>query len=369
MENAKGAVPKYKQILLELRRSLAAGEYKPGDRMPSEADLGLQFGVSRLTIQRVLKELQIEGAIERKAGSGTYVRARVSEGNLFGLLIPGLGETEIFDPICQGIARAGSRGGHALLWGDATLGAGQEQQALNVCRDYILRGISGVFFAPLEGIEGKDRLNQEIILLLEAARIPVVLLDRCVYAYPRRSRYDLVGIDNRRAGHVVTQHILAQGARAPVFLARPFGAPTVDARIRGFLDALSGNGRPWDRVVRCEPSDVDAIGEAMTRLKPDGFVCANDITAAKLMHSLDELGHAVPRDVRIVGIDDVRYAKLLRVPLTTLRQPCLEIGETAVEAMLSRMANPDLPARDMLLDCELIVRASCGEEAAAVNAK
>jgi GntR family transcriptional regulator, arabinose operon transcriptional repressor len=133
VEGPKGAAPKYKQILLELRRSVAAGEYKPGDRMPSEADLGLRFGVSRLTIQRVLKELQIEGIIERKAGSGTYVRVRVSEGSLFGLLILGLGETEIFDPICQGIARAGSRGGHALLWGDPTLGAGHEQLGCVFC--------------------------------------------------------------------------------------------------------------------------------------------------------------------------------------------------------------------------------------------
>jgi GntR family transcriptional regulator, arabinose operon transcriptional repressor len=224
---------------------------------------------------------------------------------------------------------------------------------------------SGVFFAPIEGIEGKDRLNQKIILLLQAAKIPVVLLDRCVYAYPRRSSYDLVGIYNRRAGHLVTQYLLAQGARSPVFLGRPFAAPTVDARIRGFLDAVSRDGRSWDRVVRCEPSDLDAVGEAMARLKPDDFVCANDITAPKLMHSLDELGHAVPKEVRIVGIDDVRYAKLLRVPLTTLRQPCLEIGESAVDAMLSRMARPDLPARDISLGCELIVRESCGESSAA----
>ena len=360
----KGAAPKYKQILLELRRSIADGEYQPGDRMPSEADLGQRFDVSRLTIQRVLKELQIEGLVERKAGSGTYIKTPTAEGRLFGLLIPSLGETEIFEPICQGIARAGARGGHALLWGDPTLGvAGQERQAVDVCSDYISRGVSGVFFAPIEGIEGKDRLNREIIELLEQAKIPVVLLDRCICPYPRRSRYDLVGIDNRRAGHIVTEHLLAQGSRAPVFLARPFTAPTVDARIRGFFDAVSRNERPWDRVLRCEPSDLEAVRETMAKLKPDGFVCANDMTAATLMHSLEELGHSVPREVRIVGIDDVRYAKLLRVPLTTLRQPCLEIGETAVAVMLSRMARPELPARDILLACELIVRDSCGESA------
>lgn len=355
-------IPKYKQILLKLRRSISEGEYKPGDRMPSEADFGARFAVSRLTIQRVLKELQLEGLVERKVGSGTFVKPRSDEGKLFGLLIPGLGETEIFEPICQGIAKAGRRGGHALLWGDAGQGiTEQEGQALITCADYVARGVAGVFFAPIEGVEGKDRLNQAIVELLDSAKIPVVLLDRCIEAYPRRSRFDLVGIDNRRAGHLVTAYLRAQGARAPVFLARPFTAPTVDARIQGFFDALDSIEKPWDRAVRCDPADVDAVREVIFRLRPDGFVCANDITAAHLMHSLEELGHSVPEEVRIVGIDDVRYAKVLRVPLTTLKQPCREIGETAVEVMLSRIARPDMPARDILIACELIVRESCGE--------
>jgi len=68
----------------------------------------------------------------------------------------------------------------------------------------------------------------------------------------------------------------------------------------------------------------------------------------------------IPRDVRIVGIDDVNYASLLPVPLTTIRQPCREIGAAALEAMLDRLDRPNMPARDILLDCELIVRESCG---------
>jgi DNA-binding LacI/PurR family transcriptional regulator len=101
----------------------------------------------------------------------------------------------------------------------------------------------------------------------------------------------------------------------------------------------------------------------MDRQKPDAFVCANDVTAATLMQTLETLGFAVPKDVRITGFDDVRYSKLLRVPLTSLRQPCQELGEMAVMAMLTRLAQPDLPARDILLDCKLIVRRSCGSPA------
>src|SRR2546430_12262674 len=62
-------------------------------------------------------------------------------------------------------------------------------------------------------------------------------------------------------------------------------------------------------------------------LRPDGIVCANDRTAGKLMHSLRLLKYRVPKDVRLVGIDDVEYAKLLPVPLTTLRSEERRVGK------------------------------------------
>jgi GntR family transcriptional regulator of arabinose operon len=79
------------------------------------------------------------------------------------------------------------------------------------------------------------------------------------------------------------------------------------------------------------------------------------------MRTLDALEIKVPEQMRIVGIDDVRYASHLRVPLTTLRQPCKAIGEVAMQTMLARIADPRLPVRDILLDCTLVVRRSCGE--------
>jgi DNA-binding LacI/PurR family transcriptional regulator len=78
------------------------------------------------------------------------------------------------------------------------------------------------------------------------------------------------------------------------------------------------------------------------------------------MHTLISLGQRIPSDIRVVGIDDVKYARLLPVPLTTQRQPCRDIGKVALSVMLDRIANPDLPPRDVLLGCELIVRKSCG---------
>ena len=66
--------PKYQQIVAFLNRAIAIGEYQPGQKLPSEADLVERFSTSRLTVQRALKELQHQDLIERRAGSGTYVR-------------------------------------------------------------------------------------------------------------------------------------------------------------------------------------------------------------------------------------------------------------------------------------------------------
>ena len=95
--------PKYQQIVIDLRRAITLGEYKEGARLPSEADLVVRFTTSRLTVQRALKELQHQGLIERRAGSGTYVR-RVdrAEQYVFGLLIPGLGDPLVDVVFCRG---------------------------------------------------------------------------------------------------------------------------------------------------------------------------------------------------------------------------------------------------------------------------
>ena len=98
----------------------------------------------------------------------------------------------------------------------------------------------------------------------------------------------------------------------------------------------------------------------MDSARPDGFVCANDFTAAQLLKTLDALGISVPGDVRMVGFDDVKYASLLSVPLTTIHQPCADMGALAVGAMLDRLRSPKMPPRDILLNFHVAVRSSCG---------
>ena len=357
-------VPKHQQVYTALRRDIQSGRLRSGDRLPSEAALVRQFGASRITVGRAVRDLQTAGLVERRAGSGTFVaRPRPTAALSFGLLIPDLGETDIFEPVCQGMMASPLAQEHALVWGSlAGTHGSREDRAWRLCLQYIDRRVAGVFFAPLELAAAQEDVNTRIAQALDEARIPVVLLDRTVVPYPQRGHHDLVGIDNRRAGYVITEHLLQRGARRIAFAARPLAAATVGAREAGYREALYARGGPVEpRLVgRLDPGDADAVRAFFDAASPDAVVCANDRTAGLLMHTLLRLGQRVPEDIRLAGVDDAEFAALLPVPLTTLRQPSHQIGDAALAAMLERVGRKELPTRDILLHAELVVRKSCG---------
>jgi GntR family transcriptional regulator, arabinose operon transcriptional repressor len=358
-------LPKYQQVVEVVKNEILSGRYQPGQKLPSEAALVKRFGASRITVGRALRELRQAGLIQSRAGSGSFVGPAVSgeDGLLFGLLIPNLGDTEIFGPITQGMSQAPQARTNALLWGNiAPEPETKDEQTWQLCQQYIAKKVAGVFFAPLERTAASDQTNHLVLSALERAGMPVVLLDRCILPYPRRSRHDLIGIDHRRAGYMITEHLLKLGCQRIAFVGYANSASTVTARIGGYRDALfiAGISVTRDMVQNFDSDQVNEVRMFMENLKPDGIVCANDRTAGHLMQSLIQLNYRIPQDVRIVGIDDVEYASLLPVPLTTVHQPCKEIGEAAVAAMLERVAAPGMPIRDILLDCNLVVRDSCG---------
>src|SRR5687768_13810488 len=151
MEKAAAPARKHQQVYSALRRDIQSGRLVSGDRLPSEADLVRLFGASRITVGRAVRDLQAAGLVERRAGSGTFVRNRPKSAGLsFGLLIPDLGDTEIFEPICQGIMASPLAAEHALIWGSITPSGARQDDAWRLCRQYIERRVAGVFFAPLE---------------------------------------------------------------------------------------------------------------------------------------------------------------------------------------------------------------------------
>lgn len=360
------SAPLHRLIYEKLLEEIQTGVYKPGERLPSEALLCERFGASRITVAKAFQNLQRDNLVRRRPGSGTYVEKPAEQSSLkFGLLIPDLGSTDIFEPICQGIMRSPAARSHSLTWGHQNLDETDKLKATErLCQQYIAQKVDGVFFAPTEYAATRDEANHRMAAMLQRAGIAVVLLDRDYEHYPERSEFDLVGIDNHRAGYLLTEHLLKAGAKRVVFAVRENSATTVEARMAGYREALyRSQGQCGGAVVSGDFEDVKLVQQMLSRHKPDGIVCANDVTAARLMKTLVSLGVKVPEDVRMVGIDDVSYAKFLPTPLTTLRQNCAEIGIVAMDVMLERLRQPEMPVREVLVRCELVVRESCGSSA------
>ena len=371
MQDSPDSSSRYGTIARQLREELAAGRYGAEGRMPSESQLVRRFGVSRPTVARALHVLADEGLVERRAGSGTFATSggkhRTGQGaTVLALLIPELGNTEIFQLICGEIASLARVHNFSLVWGGSTqpkLDADLSlKHAEELCRQFIQRGVNGVFFAPYELVPEKEEANRRMAVMLRDAGTQVVLLDRDLGPFPTRNDFDVVGVDNVAAGFQLAEHLIKLGCRTIHFVNRPLSAPTVQARIAGVREALARKKLPCpdDWICEGDPGDLKFVRSLVQPNRPDAFVCANDHTAALLLRSLQQLKLAVPKMIRVVGMDDLTFATFVTPALTTVHQPCRDIAIAAFRAMTERLADPTLPARQITLAPRLIVRDSCG---------
>ncbi len=334
-------IPKHREIYRTLVAEIADGQYNATQRLPSEVQLVRRFGVSRPTAARALRDLQNEGVVERRVGAGSFLTKGAKPSNVeasrqLGLLLPELEVSEILEVLCGELAVLTRANDYSLLWASSAQASHRAdltvKDAEEACQHLIDRSVRGVFFAPFEFAPDKDRVSKRTVEQLRRAGIAVVLLDR-----------DL-------------------GVRRIAFVARPFSAPTVSARVAGAREALFAAGlEPSKDFYRIgDPRDQAFVQELTAGCKIDGIICANDFTAAQLMHSLAKAKIRVPDDIRLIGFDNLKYAELFGVPLTTVSQPLRDMAANAMRAMLNRLADPTLPATALLSNPRLVVRASCG---------
>jgi LacI family transcriptional regulator len=363
---------KHHVISRQLSTEILAGKYRHTGRIPSEAQLVKRFGVSRPTVGRAVKDLQEQGLVQRRQGSGTYIRSEKDGGQQthalpqLGMIVPSLRHTEIFEAICGELASLARVNDFGLWWEGNTSPATEAKltvaEAEALCARFIEHKVAGVFFVPFEHKADREAANRRIAEQLRQAGIPVVLLDRDLGAFPSRSAYDLVGVDNFAGGYLLAEHLIKLGARRLAYIMRPLTASTVDARIAGARVAMRNHGLDEAKrfVYAGDPSDLKFIRSFASSRQLDAILCTSDHIAAQVLQSLNRLGIRVPQDLRLVGFDDVRFASLLTIPLTTMEQPCRDIALTAFNALRERINNPTLPFRTLTLQPRLVVRETCG---------
>lgn len=194
-------------------------------------------------------------------------------------------------------------------------------------------------------------------------RTPYLLFDR---NFPHLAAH-FVGSDDVRVGEMATEHLIALGRKRIAHIGGKNTSPSFD-RLRGFRNAMAEARLPVPEgfvVIRERVEETgDAVGfQAMQDLlrqqpRPDAVFCYNDLTAVGAMEAVAEAGLRVPEDVAVIGCGNFRYAKYLRVPLSSIDHGTAELGRIAGKLALDLSANPEQPPRSVLLQPSLVVRQS-----------
>ena len=358
-------VNSYKEILDLLRSEILGGKFSSTHKFPSSTALARRFKTTRFMVRQALDRLRQEGLIVSQKGSGTFV-SRAARSRLIGVVIPGVSySSEFFSPIITALLKSAHEHDYTILMEGVWTPDAKEnsEKALSVARRLVVQKVAGVIYQPLEYSENAEAANRRILELFSKAGIPVVLLDGDIVAYPKRSDFDLVSIDNVAAGETIAMHLVECGAKNICFLMRESWVQNVKNRAHGVGNVVLANDMSWksSNVVCGDPLDAEFVGRLMRRRpRPDAFVCENDVLAAGLKKTLESLGFAVPDAVKIAGFDDVQIARITQPGLTTIRQPLETIAQMVFRRLCERMSDPrnPLPPFHAVCPFSLVVRGS-----------
>lgn len=194
-------------------------------------------------------------------------------------------------------------------------------------------------------------------------KTPFLLVDR---DFPYLSAH-FVGSDDYEIGRIATEHLITIGRKRIGHIGGRGMSPSVE-RLRGYRETLHRHQMKSAEECIVTLERVEELGDeagyaAMKELlklpnRPDAVFCYNDLTAIGAMEAVRAAGLAVPDDVAFVGTGNLRYAKYLRVPLTSVDQQPEKLGRHAGELALELMEKPDMPSRTVLLTPKLVVRQS-----------
>lgn len=365
--------PRSRQIYESIRSRIDCGELLPGAKLPTEIQLMQHFAVSRTTVSRALRDLELQGLIRRRRGSGTYVRelTPATEHLDLAFFVPwveaGSGLPYVEGLIHQRLADLASRRQSTLLLKCLADGAALSERAVDAARNLVDLRIDGVFYYPAELPGDQMQLNRVVVDVLVAAGIRVVLIDRDIVPFPGRSEFTRIGYDNRRGGVVLTEHLIRVGCKRVAFVGIPEVSTAVADRLAGFYEAHRMYGLSVDKKLVHMVDEVEITrsfcDELIRRDKPDAIICKMDRFAALIGRHLMAKGIKIGEDIKLAGFDDDPIAELLPVPLTTIRLPVQSFAQAAYEAMLDNVTGMDTNARQIVIDAELVVRGSTDRSA------
>lgn len=256
-----------------------------------------------------------------------------------------------FGALLKGIESVVEAAGMHLMVSSGHAGSETEKRSV----DFLRQRRADALIVYLEGVSDDD------LLTWMKTGPPLIIVGR--RHIPELEKVS-VWLNNERGGYLATEHLINNGHTRIAHLAGKMTHQDGRDRLRGYRAALDAAGLPFDPELVIE-SDFTEIGgqhAAEQLLKRDlsmtALFAANDQTAAGALNALRGANVRVPEDLSVVGYDDILLASFLYAPLTTVRQPMLEMGQSAARLALAALDTPAQGEVKRQFEPELIQRAS-----------
>ena len=332
-------------------------------------DVAASAGVSTGTVSNVLNHPELVADVTRRRveeaiaalgfvrnESGRQLRAGLSRTIAYVVLNA---SNPFFADVARGVEDVVRAHGLALFICNSDGDAAREAEYVELLLHHRVRG---VLVSPVGDETPTIEFSQR-------HGLPVVLVDRRA-----GDRGCSVGVDDVGGGALAVAHLVEQGHDVIAFVGGPPSVVHVADRLEGARRAVRAAGLPPEALVVVETTALNGAegrraGEVLADLprarRPTAAFCANDLLALGLLQQMTRLGVDVPADLAIVGYDDIEFASIAAIPLSSVRQPRDLLGRTAAELLLAESeADESHVHQEVLFDPELVVRASSGTNGA-----
>jgi len=261
-----------------------------------------------------------------------------------------------YTSIATGVREYASTRGYSVIVSSSENDHESEKKLTHL---FSAKDIKGTIIAPT--LEGAAEI--EHLFRLKMINYPFVLLEAV-----KGIQANVVAIDNLRAIKKAVKYLIQSGHTKIVHFAGPLQSSHTQERIEGFRHAFSESTLVFTKemIVPIGSRYEESYGRTIEYFKhrqredyPTAIVCFNDQQALAVMTALIDLSIRVPEDISIIGNDDIYYAKIYPVPLTTIRAPQIDIGKKAAEILIRNIEAPKpLPIEQVVLDTEFVIRQS-----------
>jgi LacI family transcriptional regulator len=327
-------------------------------------DLANQLKVSTATVSRAL---QNDPLVSKKTRTKIFELAekvgyrsnhfaknlRKQKTNTIGFLVHEL-QSNFINSVLAGVEKIATEAGYDIIIAHSSENAEKEiANATNLFQKRVDGLIASLSF---------DTKNLDHFRPFVEKAVPVIYFDRV----EKSNDNTVIIIDNYKCGYEATQHLVEQGCTKIAHVTSSLARNVYAERFRGYRDALSDNGIPFDEqllIVKdlSEKSGIDAATQIVAMQPiPDGVFITNDFVAAVCMRSLKEKGLSIPSDIAIVGFNNDAIGHVMEPALTTINYPGKEMGEVAARVLVDRLngKNTGKKIKQVVINAELIIRQS-----------